>query len=607
MHDDERRPDDEAAAPEPEDPEGRYGADVPETPDAELDEWAEIPPPPWTDEARAAEREARGPRRPARAATLVAIGVVVLALLGVVMTVFAVRLYLRQQQAMATLAVSVERISQAYAGPGADDATRQRVAWLQRTLREGDFAQAREALEGLTPPVPGRAGGPGQADPLARGGPEPRTPGEIPDPMEAEDLPQEARSFFAEHDELWKAFFGFTVAIVRLERGGAPVEDMQGLRASMVEAARLGNAERVEELLGNARESIQRLSGEALPDGLQKKLATFTRAFGRAREQGRDVRRAADLAQRSEAAAKAGKFDRAEALLDDAIAALRSAPRGRPRPPQMARQGRGVPPMGPDLGFLRFASELFSNVMKSEERDLTVVWDAINNAALAIREHNADQIREILAKAVDAMHTIGNRRREMGRAIEQAQEQARAARPANARSSAEQRQRRTQVVMERIGTILAQVRELSAEQYEAARQQITRDLIAAVNAPVESGPAPPGEPPTAEERVRAKMQIAGDILAEAQRRELPTGDLEARFAEARQLIVDHEYERAEKVVDEAVVSLRALMEGTTPSPAQHAPDVIELEDGTPIDLRGIISPEPVTAPPPAATTAPAAP
>ena len=141
--------------------------------------------------------------------------------------------------------------------------------------------------------------------------------------------------------------------------------------------------------MGNAR--MQRL-GEALPDSLQQKLQGFARAFARAREQDRDVRRAADLAQRSEAAAKAGKFERAEALLDDAIAALRSAPRGRLRPPQMAHQGRGAPSMGPELGFLRFATQLFSQVMKSEERDLTVVWESINNAALAIREHNAEQI-----------------------------------------------------------------------------------------------------------------------------------------------------------------------------------------------------------------------
>jgi len=607
MRDDERRPGDEAEVPEAEEFGGGHDADVPEPNGAELDDWEEIPPPPWTDAAREADGGTAEGHRPARAATFVAFGVVVLALLGVVMTVFAVRLYLRQQQTLATLNASVERISQAYAGPGADDAARQRIAWLERTLREGDFAQARKALETLGQPAPTAPGVPGGEIP-GPGGEEPRAPGQPPDPMQAQDLPQDARAFFAANAELWKAFFGFSAAVIRLERGGAPTDDLEAMRASMVEAARMGNTERVEELLGNARETMQRLSGEALPDSLQKKLEGFAQAFGRAREQGRDVRRAANLAQRSEAAAKAGQFQRAEALLDDAIAALRSAPRGRaPRPPQMSRQGRGAPPMSPDMGFLRFVSQLFSNVMKSEERDLTVVWESVNNAAVAIRENNAEQIREILGKAADALRSIGARRREMGRAIDAAQEQRRAARPADARPSAEQRQQRTEVVLERIGAILAQVRELSAEQYEAARQQIARDLIAAVTAPVEEAPTDQGEPPTVEERVRAKMQLAGQILAEAHKRDLPTEELEARFAEARQLIAEREYEPAEKLVDEAVVTMRALMEGTAPPAAQHGPDVIELEDGTPIDLRGIVGPEPIVAPPPAATTAPAAP
>lgn len=611
MREDERRLDDQAQTPDELDRGpgaeefGPLGPSVPPEPgDAEIEDWdEELPPPPWSDAARAAALEAEGRRQPPRAATIVAFGVVVLALLSVVMIPFTVRLYLRHQQALATLDASVERVAQVYAGPGADDATRRRVAWLQRTLREGDFVQARTALEGLSRPAPAGDG----REPLKGDGSAPRAEGEPPDPMEARDLPESARSFFADNAELWKGFFGFSVAIVRLERRGAPVDDLEALRASMVEAARLGNVERVEELLGNARAHMQRLSGEALPDSLQQKLQGFARAFARAREQDRDVRRAADLAQRSEAAAKAGKFERAEALLDDAIAALRSAPRGRLRPPQMAHQGRGAPPMGPELGFLRFAAQLFSQVMKSEERDLTVVWESINNAALAIREHNAEQIREILDEAVEAMHTIGNRRREMSRALEQAQQQARATGEGRPRPPAE-RQQRTEVIMERIGAILARVRELPAEQYEAAKPQIARDLIAAVTAPVEQAPAQQDQAPTAEARVRAKMRIAGQLYAEARARGLATEEPDEAFAAARELITEHEYEQAEKLVDEAVVTLRALMEGTTLPTAQHNPDVIELEDGTSIDLRGIVGPEPLVAPPsPAGTTAPIVP
>jgi hypothetical protein len=162
--------------------------------------------------------------------------------------------------------------------------------------------------------------------------------------------------------------------------------------------------------------------------------------------------------------------------------------------------------------------------------------------------------------------------------------------------------------MKRIGAILARVRELPAEQYEAAKPQIARDLIAAVTAPVEQAPAQQDQAPTAEARVRAKMRIAGQLYAEARARGLATEELDEAFAAARELITEHEYEQAEKLVDEAVVTLRALMEGTTLPTAQHDPDVIELEDGTSIDLRGIVGPEPLVAPPSSAgTTAPIVP
>lgn len=98
-----------------------------------------------------------------------------------------------------------------------------------------------------------------------------------------------------------------------------------------------------------------------------------------------------------------------------------------------------------------------------------------------------------------------------------------------------------------------------------------------------------------------KMRIAGEVYAEVKRRGLPTEDLAERFAEARRLIAEGEYEQAEKLADEAVATMRALVREDAPAATGGGPDVIELEDGTTIDLRGIVGGEPIVAPPPAVT------
>ena len=559
----------------------------------------DIPPPPWPDTARAAD----GPRRPPGAARIVAFMVVILAGLGIVMTVQSVRLYGRQTQTQATLDASVDRLAAVYGGSEADETGQRRIAWLRKALADGDYAQAQQALASLgKPPVPPRGAGasaPGGPEILGPGEGLPGGGGQLPSPAEAGDLPLEVQRFFSDHDELWQAFFGFTSALVQLRRAGAPTDELEQMRASMVEAARTGQAERVEQLLEQAREKVALGGGAALPDPLRDKLAAFGQAFGRAQREGRDVRRAAELAQRSEAAARAGEFERAAGLLDEATAALRSAPRGRgaraPRPGQAGQ--RGAPPVGPELGFLRFLSQIFDRVMKTEEADLTRVWESINNAAGAIREHNADQVREILGGAMDAMRSIGARRREMVRTIQQAQEQARAAGPQQGPSEAERRER-TEVVLARVEAILARVRELSAEQYEAAKEQIARDLMAALTAPVATSAPPSAAEPelTPEERVRAKMRLAGQMYVQLKAStDADTSGLDERFEEVRRLITEHDYGQAEELLDATVAIMRELAARAEARPP--GPGETDLEEATRPHLRGL-GEEPIVAPPP---------
>jgi len=556
--------------------------------------------PPRTDEAQGP----REPRRPPRAATYVAFAVVVLALLGVLMTIASIHLYLKQQQAVAALRASVDRLAAVYAGPGAGETEQRRIAWLRKALAEDDYAQAQKAILSLqrpaTAPPPEVAGATTGPDLPEPGGDTSTGRREPPSPMEAGDLPPGAQQFFSEHEELWKAFFGFTRALVQLRRAGAPIDELAKMRASMVEAARTGRTDRVEELLDQARKKLEVGLGENLPDALKDKLQRFGQAFQRAQQQHRDVRRAADLARRSEQAAREGDFERAEALLDEATAALRSAPRAGGRAPRMSRRPRGMPPMGPELGFLRFVSQLFAGVMKAEDQDLSQIWESINIAADAIREHNAEQIREILGEARDALRHIGDRRRKMSAAIQQAEEQLRSPHA----PSPEQQRRRTEVVLSRISAIIDRVRELTPEQYQAAREQIAHDLLRALTAPVPTGgPLAEAErvmPP--EQRVRAKMRIAGQIYVQVRTTtDADLTELNRRFEEARRLITEHKYEEAEELVDAGVAIMRDMMAQAerhgTPRPA----GATDLPDEIQLDLRGIGS-EPIVVPPPAITS-----
>jgi len=607
--DDEWRPDGDAGAPPDHEEEAEPGPeaepwedgsaerDLPPVGDLDVPPGFDddVPPPPWLDQG---EAESDEPRTPPKAARYVAFGVVVMAVLGVLMTVTSVQLYLEQQKALDTLSRSIDRISAAYAGPGADDTARRRVAWLRKSVDDRDYDQAQRALDALQKPAAGQRdvrppGGGEMPGPPGDGEP---GDGEMPGPMQAGDLPDAAKQFFAEHEELWEPFFGFSSALGQLRHAGAPVvEELRVMRGSMIEAARMGRAERVEELLAQAREKLEATTGEELPNALQDKLEVFGRAFGQAQRQRRDVSRAARLAQRSEQAARAGDYERAEALLDEAIEAVKRAPRM--RAPRLPAGPRGMPPMGPEVGFLRFVADLFAGVMKAEERDLTTVWESINTAADAIRENNAEQIREILGGAVDALRSLGERRREMGRTLDQAQEQMRSAAPRQAPSDDERRQR-TEVVLGRISAILARVRELPQEQYEAAREAIARDLLAAMTAPVRTEAPEPAEEMTPEQRVRAKMRIAGQIYLQLKSNtDADMSELDARFDEVRRLIAAHEYEQAEELMDEGVAIMREMRAGAGPR-ANGGPDVIELEDGTRIDLRGIVGDDAIVPPPP---------
>ena len=562
-----------------------------------------------------AERDLMGEpeRAPSRAATFVAAAIVVLAVIGILMSIAAVKLFTERAAMTAALDRSVDRLQTVYAGPQASDSSKRRIAWLRKAISDGDFGQAQAALDSLGKPEVARpspletpVGTPaGQDDP---GGER-----DMPSPRDDTNLPLKAQVFFEQHPELWEAFFGFTVTIARMEQNEMEAGELRQLRSSMVDAAQLGQAEKVEELLNEARAKLEGQSADALPPGLQAKLQEFGQVMQQAQQEKRDPRAALALAKRSERAAQQGDFKRAEELMDKAITALKSAPRmSAPRRPAGVRTGMqagGMPPMGPEIGLIKFVADVAMNVMRSEERDLTQIWESINIAAGAIREKNADQIREILDEAKDTFHIIGERRREMQGAIQQAQEQVREARAGQGgeRPQGPQRPDR-QVIVERVAGILAQVREMPDEEFQSNRREIAQAVLEAMTAPVQAPPgdAPEGPELTPEQRVIAKMEGAGKIYMML--RERPDTDptvLDDTFKKVRELIAEHDYEQAEELVDEALAEMREMAGGAAPDGADDAQGYgpqLQFDAPAPtLDLRGADQP-PVPPAAPAADT-----
>lgn len=537
-------------------------------------------------------------RGPSKAATIVALAVVVMALVGVFALAAAAKLYLDRAAAVTTLDNCVSSMSELASAPGTPEALQRRVAWLGRAVRERDYEQAQTAINSLTDlqlevaassvPIP-----PGRDEEVA---PE----GHVPSPLEADELPQGAQQFFAENPKLWKAFLAFTRAAFRLREAGMNVDDLRAKRDSIIEAARLGQKDRVAQLLAEARELIGQKTGEDIPDEIKERLDRFARAFHEARAQRKDVRRAAALAESAQRAAQRGEVKRANELIDDAITALKEA---RPmrrlvRRPQPRRPERPEPPQPPQIGFLRYLAGSLTDLMNAEETDLARVWKSVHVAAGAVREKNADQVRAILAGAVHALEGIGVRRRMLARTLNEKEREAGARRAE--RGSPQPRPSRQEVLAQlrgRIGDVLAEVRQLTDEQFELYKDRLADQLVDAVLSPKPPGPGlvgprpgalTPGKPMTAEERVRAKLQIAAEPYLQLKRTDADTGDLDLRFQEARQALAGGDYERAEELVDDSVAVMQKMLgqsrHGGTPGPLSEAEDAgpERLEYSTPL-------------------------
>ena len=537
------------------------------------DDVPEADPPPDDDfhADEAPEESGSGARR---GATVVAFLVLALAVLGTAGIVYSVKLHFEHQATLATLDQCVQSAATLSVKLDAPETVQRRMGWLQKAVGARDWAQAGEALEALGRPdavAPPRDSG---FDDSIAGGRD----GELPDPMKVEDLPVETRSFFARTPRAWRAFLAFTRAGLRLREAGIDVDDLRDLRTQMLEAAQLGNEQKLSELLAQARELIEKKTGPEAGGDFERDMQNFGKAFAMAQQQHRDVRPAARLAGQAERAARQGEMGRARELIGKAAVALKTARRMRAqrRPSGMMMRRPMSQQMGPpEMAFLRFLTGQLNSVMQMERGDLARIWDKINIAADAIREHNGEQLREILGEASEALDTINVRRQKMSTQIQEAERRIMGdARQPDRRPrgpSPEEMMRRLQ---KQIDTVLAEAREMDDEEFARERERLAVALIE-VLMPRPSQPRPTDVNEadlTPEERVRAKLQIVAQPYAELKRRDVDTGELDALFTHTREALVAHDYARAEKLVDSSVAILDELLRENPPVEQGDATD-----------------------------------
>lgn len=545
--------------------------DAPEIEPAPLE--AELPP---DDDFYAPEPPPERPTGSKRGATAVAFVVLALAVLSTAGIVYSVKLHFEHQATLATLDQCVQGVATLSVKLNAPETVQRRMGWLQKSVGNRDWAQASQAIEALGRPDTVTAPpGSGFGDPIAGG-----ADGKLPDPMQVEDLPMEARSFFARTPDAWRAFLGFTQAGLQLREAGIDVDDLRDLRTQMLEAARLGQEEKLSNLLAEARGVIEHKTGPEGGQGFERDMQNFGKAFAMAQQQQRDVRPAARLAGQAERAARQGDMARARELIVKAATALKSEPRMRMprRPGGMMMRGPMPQQMGPpEMAFLRFLTGQLNSVMQMERGDLARMWDKINIAADAIREHNGDQLREILSQASEALDAINVRRQQMSANIQETQRiiMSDARPPEGQRPSGPSREEMMQRLPKQIDEVLAEARDMDDEEFARERERLTVALIE-VLMPRPSQPKPPDVNEadlSPEERVRAKLQIVAQPYAELKRRDVDTSELDAIFSEAREVLAAGDYERAEELVDSSVPILDELLRENPPVEQEDATDV----------------------------------
>ncbi len=606
-------------------------------------EWPQVstePPqttPPWEPEN---ESEASQPSVPPRRRRSIIVPVLLSVLCLLVIAVVAAGWKVMRDREQMSSALTATLKTMETASMGTD--SRNLVTEAMQELQNGNYSRVKDIMSSfasaanrstqpqLLPP------GAGSLDPAgALGG---SSAGDALPPEAYKDLPKGAADYFRTHEDILRAFLRQCDVSRTLRDKGVAVDDLRGVRDAIIEAANLGQHEKVQALLGDMTKMTMQKGGPVpeMPEELVAGVKKFREVAQDAQKQRRDIRPAIELMQRADKLAIEGKTDEAAALVQKAISSARSAKRMQLRGPAMARAGgmrprgqmgsgeRRVSPAMARTGMMNRQNEraglaqvLLQNLLSmisAEEADLSRIYHAIDSAKVAVREKNAEQVKEILGTAFESFDVIGKRRQAFSQAMNKmmsaaAQGEVRTQagetpQPGNQRPQGNDRPRRDaagaqgamrptantdrmdrliKVQAARAMAVLERARNLSDEEFAKRRDAIQRELEIALTQPGQSpqthDAAKPEENvqkpqarPTegldtvpiyktetdrakAESRIRSKMVKAqGPFIALKASGKNPelVEKLERLFSAARLSLYAEDYVEAEVLVDEGM-------------------------------------------------------
>lgn len=329
-------PDEYTASAEPIESAGAQSTESAESATSEIAE--EV----W-DEPRVAEaassRSGRGVGLP------VVLVIVALGLLAAVAG--AVKLHYDRQQVAGAMSESLALLELA----GGDDVVREQLEAARAALEARNYSAARQAMASARALIAeqisdARSGGGGRG---SRSGP----PAEPLPPEAYAELPEEAAEYFRQREPLFRAFLAECDYSRRLRDAGVDVDDLRQLRDALIEAARLGQDDRVKSLmeqmikLNREKDTVGVGEVAQVPEQLRERFERFRAAAMQAESEGRDLGPAAELVQRSQQLAQEGQYDQAGELLDQATRALGAGgSEGGRRAQAGARESRSGLPAG---------------------------------------------------------------------------------------------------------------------------------------------------------------------------------------------------------------------------------------------------------------------
>ncbi len=480
--------------------------------------------------------------RPRSVAWLLAVlAVILLAALGGVG-----KLWMDRAAAVEALDTAVTVLPQRLGQPETVKAVQRQLQLITQDARAGRFGATKERLINLRPPaVPPAAEKAGKISP-------------------------QAQAFLEKHPDLLNRLLHYAELARALKEQGVDVQPLRDIRDAVLQAADDQNVvdlnARLDEfarLLIEAGAKPEQVAASEMSASLREKLQKIEQLFREAVKEGRDVEAAGKLMRKLEEAVKAGEVQKASSLADEVLSKLKHAPRARRQVAKGPQSGSLPPPTVAQKLLMAFFS-----LVQVEDRDLARIQETLDNARLALRENNGQQVTEILDRGAEVMKNMWRRRHEFSDSIRKAMApQGGQRKPAEQDQSSPQ-QPAAQGPLGRLADFLSRVRSLSDEEFEQHKLELARELMIAtiprrpppqvveeLKKKLPADRAQEALAAAANARVRAKLEIAAEPYMLLKRQGADTTGLDTLFAQTRQALYRKDYDTAERLVNEALARL----------------------------------------------------